>query len=96
MELINLDYPTIIFDPNIYDTLNNDAKKIYKILENDNILFTKTDKLNLFLNKNYINIYDWWNSEKVKEAKNIYCAEFNKKAPSDYLSEFKKVLYKVK
>ena len=35
-------------------------------------------------------------AEKVKEAKNIYCAEFNKRAPSDYLSEFKKVLYKVK
>jgi len=59
--------PTILINNNFSD-LNYKARKIFKRLEEINIIFRNAKEAANFINKNYDNIYNWWNKKSVQNS----------------------------
>jgi len=59
--------PTIVINKDFSD-LNYKARKIFKKLEENNIIFRNPKEAADFINKNYENIYNWWNKRSVQNS----------------------------
>jgi len=59
--------PTILINNNFRD-LNFKARKIFKRLEKNNIIFRNGKEAANFINKNYDNIYNWWNKKSIQNS----------------------------
>jgi len=59
--------PTILINNNFSD-LNYKARKFFKRLEESNIIFRNAKEAANFINKNYDNIYNWWNKKSVQNS----------------------------
>lgn len=69
LELISSNIPTVCLQENILNYIKQENKKIYKKLIDANIIFLNFQDLGFFLEKNYKNINDWWNSDKIKDLR---------------------------
>lgn len=91
LELLANNIPVILIMSSKNNILNNYAKGFYDQLKDVNIYFEDFKKASVFVNKNYNNIDEWWQSEKLQKIKNDFTNTFAKK--SNYkLKELKKVL----
>ena len=70
---------------------NNFEKYIKKFLKL-NIVFESSNEASLFVNRNFNNIANWWNSRKIQKIRNefcdMYCRRFETK--KDFNNLFKK------
>jgi len=71
LKSIGSNIPTIVIN-NDFSNLNNNAKKIYKLLEENNIIFRDPKKAAKFTNNNFEDICLWWNKSKVQKAVNKF------------------------
>jgi len=68
----------LIFKKNDYDKIRKNALGYYKILEDCGIIKKNINGLYNFINCNYSNIYSWWFSKKVQNAKTVFTQKFIK------------------
>jgi putative transferase (TIGR04331 family) len=81
LELLGLNVPIICYWNNSghysEDNLISYAKPYYDNLKKANILFYDVDEAVDFINKNWSNIDEWWHSEDVQNARNIFIAQYS-------------------
>lgn len=96
IETLALNIPTIIFA----DVNTNDVRtsfvKTFKLLKKNNIVFTDTLSLSNFVNNNFENLNDWWNSKKIQDARLITINKYARihKKPVEYLK--KRIIKEIK
>jgi putative transferase (TIGR04331 family) len=90
LETFNLNFPTIVLLNEKFDELRVSAKPYFDILESAGILFYDPTLAANKINKIWENVEMWWNSQKVREALNIFCNKFSQKSKNPV-----KDLYKV-
>jgi len=71
LKCIGGNIPTVLVNNNFND-LNHKARKIYKRLEENNIIFRNAKEAANFINKNYDNIYHWWNKKSVQNSVKLF------------------------
>ena len=69
LELISSSIPTVCLQENILNYIKQENNTIYKKLIDANIIFLNFQDLGFFLEKNYKNINDWWNSDRIKDLR---------------------------
>jgi len=75
LKSIGSNIPTIVIN-NDFSNFNNNAKKIYKTLEENNIIFRNPKDAANFINENYENIFEWWNQTKVQDVVKFFCHNY--------------------
>ena len=77
LESLSLNIPTIIYWNPKHWELNNDTIPFFDKLKSVNIFHETPESAAIFINQNWENIEDWWESNEVqrvvKEFKNKYC-----------------------
>lgn len=86
LECLSLDLPTICLFPFKLNFIHSTNHYDFQILKHHNLIFYDEKKLANFINKNYQNIEQWWNSSKIKKVKKNFCIKYSKKS---YKSLFK-------
>ena len=81
LESFSSNTPTVIFWNKNYSELRESAKKHFKDLEENSIYHSSGFAAAEFINKNYDNIEEWWNSNSIIKAKknflNIYLKKYD-------------------
>jgi putative transferase (TIGR04331 family) len=90
LETFNLNFPTIVLLNEKFDELRVSAKPYFDILERAGILFYDPKLAANKINKIWENVEMWWNTQKVRQALNIFCNKFSQKSKNPV-----KDLYKV-
>jgi len=67
--------PTILVNNNLRD-LDKKSKKIFKRLEEKNIIFYDPIKAANFINKNYDKIFSWWSQKDVQNTVKIFNSNY--------------------
>ena len=91
LELISNNIPCLAFWPNLESHLNDDVKFYYRKLKKCKIIHESGKDAALFVNEIWNDIENWWHSEGVVEAKNIFCENYTKKS-KNLAFELKKLL----
>lgn len=92
LEAMYINRPVILlFNEQIIDGVNRKFKKYINILKENNIIFTNPRKAANFINKEYPNTPNWWNSASVQRARNEFCYLYSRHS-SNPLSDFNKSL----
>ena len=73
----------LIFDES-YCRIRKESAKYFKQLEEAKILFYDTKKAASFINKNYNNIDEWWNSRKVQVPVKKFVNKFARPSNNPY------------
>ena len=76
LETLSMNFPTIIFFDTKNCLLNEETLNDLKILSKVNIFHSNYETASHFINENYENIDDWWNSEKTQEAIKFFCKKY--------------------
>ena len=95
LQSIALDIPTIIFWDPLSTEINIDAKNLIDKLNYVGILHYSPESAADFLNKNYENIYKWWMSAEVRDARASFIskyAKFSNNWENDWIQFIKKYL----
>tara|TARA_Y100001936_G_scaffold250156_1_gene302236 strand:+ start:93 stop:1487 length:1395 start_codon:yes stop_codon:yes gene_type:complete len=94
LESLNLNIPVILFTPKNFFSVKKEYLKFYKLLENEGIIFFNATKAANFINKNYDNLDEWWNSKKLQNNRKIFCENIcrSRKNPSLFLAQSLKKL----
>ena len=71
----------------------SNTKKIYKLLERENIVFYCPKKLSIHINNSYSKIEKWWYSQKLQRCRKIFCETYAKDT-NHYGRELKLILKK--
>lgn len=78
IECIKLDIPTIMFwDPKLF-SIRDEATDVFELLSQCGMFQKSVNDASLFINNNYSNIIDWWNSEEVINVRNIFVDRYAK------------------
>ena len=86
--------PTILFcDRNIWK-LSNRALKFYDELHDAGIFHYNPISLANMLNETWPNIYSWWYSDKIQNARKNFCNEFANRSDS-WFKEWIKFVWKL-
>ena len=56
--------------------LNKETTKDLEILTDAQIFHPNYESAVNFINKNYENIDDWWNSDKTQKARSFFCKKY--------------------
>ena len=67
-------------------------KKIYYLMEKNNIIFKNVNLLANFINKNWDNVEEIWNSKNVQKTKNEFVEKFSVSNKYNILNSWKKFL----
>ena len=78
LETFASNFPTLIYFDLNYWELNPNAKVFFDNLEKVGIFHSNASSLKKILNKIYDNPEEWWLSDDVQDAKNMFCAQFLK------------------
>ena len=79
LEMINLNFPTIlIFDKSI-EKITPKTKKFFEKLKQSKVLFSSPTLASQFLNNNFYDINKWWKSEKVQRNVSLFRNHFSRK-----------------
>lgn len=90
IECIKLDIPTIMFwDPKLF-SIRDEAIDVFEFLNQCGMFQSSVSDASSFINDNYSNITDWWNSEAVIYARNKFVDRYAKDVN---LELFKKELF---
>ena len=77
LETLALNIPTIVTDSTHRNNLlRKNANEYYEILKEAKIYFDDQELLAKHINSIWNNHQEWWESDKVQKAKNIFCNEF--------------------
>ncbi len=89
LELLNLNIPVVLFTPKDFFTVKREYLKFFKLLENVGIIFFNATKAANFINKNYDNLDEWWNSKKLQNNRKIFCENMcrSRKNPGLFLAQ---------
>jgi len=92
LETLNLNLPTILIFDSQFCRIRRNVKKYFSLLEKSNILFKNPHSAANFINKNYDNIDNWWNSKRVQSAVKIFSNKFARSTdnPYTFLEKLKK------
>ena len=71
--IIIFNYLRKFIDNNLF---RKNANKYYEILKEAKIYFDDQELLAKHINSIWNNHQEWWDSDKVQKAKNIFCNEF--------------------
>ena len=92
LNTLSQNIPTIlIWEKHLLDGLNTTAQKYFKILIDNNILFTDYEIASKFINKVWYNIDSWWLDDKTQEAIRKFCNQYSKSC-DDPISKLKSLL----
>ena len=95
LQTISLNIPTILILEKKYSLrLSNKAKKYYKQLEKNKIIFTDAKKATVFLNKHFKNIEKWWEKKHTQKARSNFCKNFVKKS-ENLITDLHKLIKKI-
>lgn len=79
LETMSYNIPTLLILKKGYlNKLTNNARKHYRKLEKNRIIFTNVFSASNFLNQKYIEIDKWWNKKQTQEARLNFCKSFSK------------------
>ena len=76
LEGLSLNIPTICFWRNGLIHLLPSAKPFYGLLHNVGILFYSPEAAAKFIDLHWDDISEWWKSEKVQDARQIFCDQY--------------------
>ena len=89
LETLSYNIPTLtILNKNYINNLSIRAKKYYKLLKKNNILFTDIKSASMFLNDNYNEIDKWWENKSTQETRIKFCRNFINRTYSPVKSIF--------
>jgi putative transferase (TIGR04331 family) len=77
LETLSLNFPTIIFWDHKIENLDKRGLYYIKILRSAGIFFDSAQAASDKINKIYKNVDLWWNTQKVQEARKIFCNQYN-------------------
>ncbi len=66
--------------------------KIYQALEKNNMLFKDIKKATKFINNNWDNINDWWDSKKIKNLRERLLNEFSIDTDKDGIKKWSRFI----
>ncbi len=94
LESLNLNLPTILIFDKSYCRVRKESLKYFKLLEQAKILFYKPREAANFINKNYNNIDEWWNSKKVQFSVKKFVNKFarSNNNPYTFLEKLKRYI----
>ena len=89
LETIAFNIPTMLLVDTKTQEVRSNFKKYFKVLKKNNIIFTDPFLLSKFLNNNFENIYDWWNSNKLQKVRNSIVKNYSNinKNPVSYMKK---------
>ena len=76
LETLAANFPTLVFTNINYLMLNKETTKDLEILTDAQIFHPNYESAVNFINKNYENIDDWWNSDKTQKARSFFCKKY--------------------
>jgi putative transferase (TIGR04331 family) len=91
LETLALNIPTICFWRDDLSHLLPSAKPYYELLHNAGILFYSSETAAKFIDFHWDDISEWWESEKVQEARQIFCEQYARTADHQ-VQEMKNIL----
>ena len=92
IETLSLNLPTIVIFDKIKNPFTKEGKKIFNLLEKNNIFFSDPLKASKFLNKIWDNkVSLWWGQKKTQSAIKKFNSTFSKKR-KDMISDLKDIL----
>ena len=72
-----MNIPSILFVKDYKTLIPKKYQKLFHLLEKVGIIYVNPKKFARFINKNFENIEDWWNEEKVQTAKKKFCDDLS-------------------
>jgi putative transferase (TIGR04331 family) len=95
LEAMYINRPVILlFDEKIIDGIKKEFNKYINLLKKSNVVFTDPKKAAHFINTEYDNIQNWWNSDAVQQARKKFCFIYSRHSHNP-LSDFNKsILFK--
>jgi putative transferase (TIGR04331 family) len=78
LQTLSLNIPTICFWRNGLSHLLDSAKPFYELLHNAGIIFYSPEAAAEFIDLHWGDIRKWWESEKVQDARQIFCEQYAK------------------
>jgi len=84
LESLNLNLPTIVIFDKSYCGIRKKSLKYFKLLKEAKILFYDPNEAARFVNKNYNNIDEWWNSKKVQVSVKKFVNKFARSTDNPY------------
>ncbi len=95
LETLSANIPTILILDKHQHPLRSECKKYFELLNENNIIFYKTDLAANFVNKVWSNdIENWWNKTKTQKAVKLFTEKFARKK-NDIVKECYDFLKKV-
>ncbi|MDC0446747.1 LIC12162 family protein [Gammaproteobacteria bacterium] len=79
LETLSLNIPTIAFWINDLNLIISEVIPDYQLLIDANIVHLDAESAANHINKYWDNIDDWWESEEVQDAREIFCNKYAKK-----------------
>ena len=77
LETMSMNIPSILFLKDYKTFIPKKYQKLFHLLEKVGIIYVNPKKFARFINKNFENIEDWWNEEKVQTAKKKFCDDLS-------------------
>tara|TARA_B100000029_G_scaffold509070_1_gene597434 strand:- start:571 stop:2319 length:1749 start_codon:yes stop_codon:yes gene_type:complete len=96
LELISSDVPSLCLQENILNLIKDEYKNLFYQMIDAKILFLNFKDLEIFLEKNYIEIHNWWMSDRIRILRNQISSLLSKKPKGSALSEVNKILNNLK
>lgn len=91
LQSLNLNIPIILIYDKKYCSLRKSAIKDFNMLKKVKIVHNSPDEAAKFVNQNYNNLENWWNSKSLQKVKDKFCYKFARKSNSP-LKDLNKVL----
>ena len=91
LESLNLNIPIILIYNKEYCSLRKSAVKDFDMLKKVKIIHNSSQEAAKFVNENYNNLENWWNSKLLQKVKNKFCHKYARQSNSP-LKDLKKVL----
>lgn len=82
LEMLNLDIPVIAFWQNKYDDKICEVRSLYRSLESVGVVHTSPLSAAQHVNKVWDNVNEWWDSQKVVDARLEFVNEFSRSVPN--------------
>jgi len=93
LECLNLNIPIILIYDQQYISIRKSAVKDFQMLKKAKIIHNSPEEAAKFVNQNYYNLEEWWNSKSLQKVKNKFCYKFARRSSSP-MQDLKKILNK--
>ena len=76
LEAMFLNHPVLLLLDQGYSPIRQSGKKFMNNLKTADIVHSSSESVSSFLNLNYYNIEQWWNTKKVQKIRKSFCANY--------------------